>query len=208
VPPRAKPALAWPPPRLGARGFTLVELVVVVAIIGVLVALLVPASGYAIEEARMAECCTNLRSLGVGVLLYAKDHDGNLPVSGQLDGPHPALVAALKGYIQEPRVCYCPSETKPEFVFSEANAEAGCIGYFYFSCEQTPTNPLLSTFLRWNVKWPRRLYTGMNSRTWVLSDRWSSGEPTAHRMYKKGVNYVTLSGDVQTVTESPRDAFE
>lgn len=206
MPSRAKPALAWPRP--AARGLTLVELVVVVAIIGVLVALLVPASGYAIEEARMAECRTHLRSLGVGVLLYAKDHDGNLPVSGELDGPHPVLVAALKDYIREPGVCYCPSETKPEFAFSEANVRAGRIGYFYFSCERTPTDPLLSTFLRWNVKWPRRLVTGMNSRTWVLSDRWSSGEPTSHRMYKKGVNYLTLGGDVQTVAESPRDAFE
>jgi hypothetical protein len=92
--------------------------------------------------------------------------------------------------------------------FCAAGAEAGRISYFYYSCEKATANPQVSTFLRWNVKWPRRVHNTMPSATWVASDWWFSGEPTAHRSSKKGVNYLTLGGEVQSVEESPRQAFK
>ena len=52
-------------------GFTLVELLVVIAIIGILVGLLLPAIGAALEAARNAQCLTNLRSLGQGAINHA-----------------------------------------------------------------------------------------------------------------------------------------
>jgi prepilin-type N-terminal cleavage/methylation domain-containing protein len=192
----------------GRAGITLVELIVVMAILGVLIALAVPVIGRVLDEANAIQCRANLRSLGQCVLVYAKDHDGALPVSDVVDGPHPALVAALRPYVQDPRVYYCPSETAPERVFSQENAQAGRIGQFYYSCERATRNGAVSTFLRWNVKWPRRLRNDTASPTWVASDAWFSGEPTAHRYYQKGVNYLTLGGEVQMVTESPRAAFK
>ena len=58
---------------------TLVELLVVVAIIGTLVALVLPAVQAARESARRAECQNNLRQLGVAVNLHA-DRDGAYPI--------------------------------------------------------------------------------------------------------------------------------
>lgn len=55
-------------------GFTLVEMLVVIAIIGVLIALLLPALGAAREGARGATCKNNLRQFGIGFNVYADNH--------------------------------------------------------------------------------------------------------------------------------------
>ncbi|MFO0900308.1 MAG: DUF1559 domain-containing protein [Pirellulales bacterium] len=65
--------------RLGRAGFTLVELLVVLAIIGILIGLLLPAVQQAREAARSMSCKNNLRQMGLAIQLYADAHKGFPP---------------------------------------------------------------------------------------------------------------------------------
>jgi len=65
---------------MSKKGFTLIELLVVMVIIALLVGLLLPALARAKEEARKTQCRSNLRQLGLGVMMYANDNGGWGPV--------------------------------------------------------------------------------------------------------------------------------
>jgi prepilin-type N-terminal cleavage/methylation domain-containing protein/prepilin-type processing-associated H-X9-DG protein len=68
------------------RGFTLIELLVVIAIIAILAAILFPVFAQAREAARKASCISNLKQIGMGVLMYAQDYDEEFPM-GTYPGP-------------------------------------------------------------------------------------------------------------------------
>lgn len=72
------------------RGFTLIELLVVIAIIAILAAILFPVFARAREKARQTSCLSNLKQLGLGMVMYAQDYDETFPrmaFGGYLDAP-------------------------------------------------------------------------------------------------------------------------
>ena len=63
-------------------GFGLVELLAVIAIVGILVAILTPIAGMARRAARQATCMNNMRQLGMAITMVAGDREGVFPREG------------------------------------------------------------------------------------------------------------------------------
>ncbi len=66
----------------GGAAFTLVELLVVISVMGILMAILIPATANARKKAQMAKCGSNLREIGKAVMQYGQDK-GTYPLGYQ-----------------------------------------------------------------------------------------------------------------------------
>jgi prepilin-type N-terminal cleavage/methylation domain-containing protein/prepilin-type processing-associated H-X9-DG protein len=88
--------------RRGRPGFTLVELLVVIAVIGTLVALLLPAVQAARESARRSQCSNQLKQIGLGILNYESTHRVFPPTFTR--GPDHHLLTFLLPYVEQQAV--------------------------------------------------------------------------------------------------------
>jgi prepilin-type N-terminal cleavage/methylation domain-containing protein/prepilin-type processing-associated H-X9-DG protein len=105
------------------RAFTLLELLVVIAIIAILAAILFPVLSRAQEQSRKIECASNMRQLGLSMLMYASEYDQTLPPYslgagyqgmtgyGGADGPRWADM--IYPYVKNLQIYVCPSAPAP-----------------------------------------------------------------------------------------------
>ena len=93
------------------RAFTLIEILVVIAIIGILAAILFPVFARAREQARKTSCLSNLKQIGLGLAQYTQDYDERFPlgqsyVAGVVDLYWMEL---LDPYVKSTQIYACPS---------------------------------------------------------------------------------------------------
>lgn len=92
------------------EGFTLIELLVVIAIIAILAAILFPVFAKARENARKANCMSNLKQISTGINMYSQDYDERMPFlsynGGNTLGSH--WQDCMDPYIKNTQVWQCP----------------------------------------------------------------------------------------------------
>jgi len=128
------------------RGFTLIELLVVIAIIAILAAILFPVFARAREAARATSCKSNLKQIGMGMMMYVQDNDESFPgrtdtngSTGQPGDIRPDVLGRgnvdmvtifsnwplfFNPYIKNGQVFLCPSGIKPAMGPFAANPAA------------------------------------------------------------------------------------
>lgn len=118
----------------GKQGFTLLELTFIIAVIGILAAILLPALAKARESGRRTACSSNLLQIGLAIHLYSIEHEGELPWSG--GGNDARCFAGLHPeYIPDPHIFGCPSDPGFDYNTPFTNAEQSEDGSFRQSYE-------------------------------------------------------------------------
>ena len=98
------------------RGFTLVELLVVIGILAILISFLLPALNRAREQAKATACMSNMRQMGLASMTYAQENRWYLPAYRFTAGPrwasNPFFFQFIPGRYcgDNPRVMVCPSD--------------------------------------------------------------------------------------------------
>jgi prepilin-type N-terminal cleavage/methylation domain-containing protein/prepilin-type processing-associated H-X9-DG protein len=98
----------------GRRGFTLIEILVTVAIIAILAAILFPVFARARENARKAACMSNLKQIGLAMMQYTQDYDETYPTAWTTDTPSKIIYwyQVLDPYVKNKQVFICPTAGK------------------------------------------------------------------------------------------------
>jgi prepilin-type N-terminal cleavage/methylation domain-containing protein/prepilin-type processing-associated H-X9-DG protein len=140
------------------RGFTLVELIVVIAVVTILAAIAVPVTGRVIQTARATACISNLNSLGSALGLYLGDHNQIMPTlqPGRQSTAQdvPVIDNTLNAYARDPHIFVCPGDTK-------GIAAATGTSYFWNNALNGQSTANLQFFLS----------KGMNSEIPVIADK-------------------------------------
>src|SRR6266540_630376 len=104
------------PPTARIPGFTLIELLVVIAIIAILAAILVPVFAQVRGKARQAVCFSNLKQLGVAVMMYVQDYSETYPLYVHYPKHEIYWYDMINPYVKASNnrgsIYFCPSATQ------------------------------------------------------------------------------------------------
>ncbi len=113
-------------PRREKSGFTLIEVLTVIAIIAILAAILFPVFASARERARQGSCISNLHAIAQATVLYRRDHRA-----------YPQSIMALRpDYLQDAAALFCPND--PMSKLQAAQQTDISYGYFWNCYGYTP----------------------------------------------------------------------
>jgi len=119
------------------RGFTLIELLVVIAIIGILAGILLPVLSRARESARKTLCMSNIKQIGMGLIMYANENSESFPLSSASNPAMASLNLLYDTYISDNKVFNCPSDTTVSAASNAGMSVATSAATEYFTSTQS-----------------------------------------------------------------------
>ncbi|GEM_PF-596387 len=158
--------------------FTLIELLIVIAIIAILVALLLPALKEARDAARRLSCSSNLRQMGVLILSYAEDNNGNFPIHRNADDSWPYAYSIWGRKWTNFHADYAiKSSSNPDIAFCDGALDA---------YRSDPSHDIFESYKRWSNTSPSANYPSSTGYCYY----YGSDEVVQNRNHRSGYAMV------------------
>jgi prepilin-type processing-associated H-X9-DG protein len=114
----------WRADRHPRTAFTLIELLVIIANMAILAAILFPVFAQARDKSRQATCQSNLKQLGMAIMMYVQDYDESYPLYAMFPDQVSHWYDLINQYIKARNftssIYFCPSVTKKSIGGNEA----------------------------------------------------------------------------------------
>ncbi len=188
-----------------ALGFTLTELLIVIAIVAVLTAILMPVVATHKANAKRIQCTSNLRQIGLATMAYVSENDGKLPVSavnnlGRHNATRPGLIDLLGDYTSgDLKIFYC-NDGLVTYAEQSTRADQGVpnnrfheIGYYWLQSDERPFFVSLDN--------PRRLSTLSPTKGVLAMCLHFRGYPVVHQ---NKMNVLFADGHTEQLRGDPR----
>jgi len=177
------------------NGFTLVEILTVIAIIAVLGAIALPAVQGVRESANQVKCASNMRQIGQAMALFAQDNNGQFPLTTHtvmnVEESWIYTLAPYLGDVDEVRIC--PADPRGDERL-EANLTSYVLNEFIAVPNRDPFGQLRDedfTNLR-RLENPSRIMTAF-----IASDRLALGDHSDHTHSRGWNSWGRVISDIQ-----------
>jgi prepilin-type N-terminal cleavage/methylation domain-containing protein/prepilin-type processing-associated H-X9-DG protein len=177
----------------GCRGFTLVECLVVVALIAGLAVIAVIGSTSVSQASRQAKCAGNLRNLGLALHVYAQDHEGKFPETSHTRDLESSWIYQLEAYLgnfDESRIC--PADPMGEERL-KARGTSYILNSYLFVPEVGPFGELEGEALNRLSAIPEPAVTLM---AFICSDRVGTGPGNDHTHSSEWRSWTAVCRDI------------
>lgn len=206
------------------NGFTLIEMIAILAVIAILVMLAVGPMNRAIKNARATKCLSNLRACGSAMLVYAVENDGFLPLAFGGNATNleskPELASTpqygltwmrylqREGYLSDYSVAACPSVSPYRYSYVAGQTQHAYGMRRTTSTAFTPVRlslverPSSFVLLADSINWPGGSIPESFTFQWYFIDHPGAGRNRMHTRHNGRAHIFFLDGSQRALTRN------
>lgn len=184
-----------------AKIFTLIEMLVVIAIIGILASLIMPSLDSALQTSRSIACTNNMRQCGITFSVYSDSNDGNILLYSSVSGlAHWSTALITDGLGENRNIFLCNDAAPSEFVDTGMTygIRIGTWGNYNYAPDVASEAAFRNvTVASGEYRFFRPSQYKSPSKAHIIADSVFTSDSPYNPLYKKGTQKYSLGNNMQ-----------